>query len=65
MALRTDRVHLAALMHPKEGISFEEFDSYWLGAHSKLFMSLEIVQKNLLKYEQVRLLPPRSHVHRL
>ena len=55
--MRTDRVRLAALMYPKEGVSFEEFDSHWLNVHSRLFASLDIVKKNLLKYEQVRLTP--------
>lgn len=43
-----------ALMYPQEGITFEQFDAYWLHEHSKIFMSLDIVQKNLTRYEQVR-----------
>lgn len=51
--LRTDRVRMVALLYPKEGLSFEEFDRYWLNEHSKVFTSIDIVKKNFLKYEQV------------
>ena len=53
--LRTDRVRFVALLYPKEGVSFEEFDRYWTEDHSKVFMSIDIVKQNLLKYEQVQL----------
>lgn len=53
-ALRTDRVRMVALLYPKEGLSFEEFDQYWLNEHSKVFTSIDIVKKNFLKYEQVQ-----------
>ena len=52
--INTSRARFMALMYPKEGITFEEFDAYWLQEHSKIFMSLDIVQKNLTRYEQVR-----------
>lgn len=52
-SLRTDRVRLAVLMAPKPGLSFEEFDRYWLDVHAKVFSSIAIAQRNLLKYEQV------------
>lgn len=52
-SLRTDRVRLAVLMAPKPGLSFEEFDRYWLDVHAKVFSSIEIAKRNLLKYEQV------------
>lgn len=52
--LRPDRVRLAVLMAPKHGLSFEEFDRYWLDVHAKVFSSISIVKRNLLKYEQVR-----------
>ena len=45
---------MMTLMYPKDGLSFEEFDRYWLENHGKVFSSLDIVRKNLLKYEQVR-----------
>ena len=52
-ALRTDRVRLAVLMAPKPGLSFEEFDRYWLDVHAEVFSSIAIAKRNLLKYEQV------------
>ena len=52
-SLRPDRVRLAVLMAPKPGLSFEEFDRYWLDVHAKVFSSIAIVKRNLLKYEQV------------
>lgn len=54
--LNPNRVRMCALMYPKDGLSFEEFDHYWLHEHSKVFSSIEVVKTNLLKYEQVRLL---------
>lgn len=55
MSIRTDRVRLAILLKKKQGLTNEEFLGYWLNNHAKLFSSLEIVKKNLLKYEQVLL----------
>ena len=52
-SLRTDRVRLAVLMAPKPGLSFEEFDRYWLDVHGNVFSSIAIAKRNLLKYEQV------------
>ena len=57
-SLRTDRVRLAVLMAPKPGLSFEEFDRYWLDVHGNIFSSIAIAKRNLLKYEQVS---PHSH----
>ncbi|KAI0661438.1 hypothetical protein C8Q70DRAFT_911484 [Cubamyces menziesii] len=54
-ALRTDRVRLAVLMAPKPGLSFEEFDRYWLDVHAEVFSSIAIAKRNLLKYEQFHL----------
>ncbi|KAH9895237.1 hypothetical protein C8Q73DRAFT_665487 [Cubamyces lactineus] len=56
-ALRTDRVRLVVLMAPKPGLSFEEFDRYWLDVHAEVFSSIAIVKRNLLKYEQFHLDP--------
>ncbi|KAI0326539.1 hypothetical protein GY45DRAFT_1258785 [Cubamyces sp. BRFM 1775] len=56
-AVRTDRVRLAVLMAPKPGLSFEEFDRYWLDVHAEVFSSIAIVKRNLLKYEQFHLDP--------
>lgn len=53
MSIRTDRVRLAILLKKKQDLTNEEFLNYWLNSHAKLFTSLEIVKKNLVKYEQV------------
>ncbi|CDO76018.1 hypothetical protein BN946_scf184665.g10 [Trametes cinnabarina] len=53
--LRTDRVRLVVLMAPKPGLSFEEFDRYWLNVHAEVFSSIAIAKRNLLKYEQFHL----------
>ncbi|PSR87085.1 hypothetical protein PHLCEN_2v5255 [Hermanssonia centrifuga] len=52
-AMRPDRFRLAALFHPQKDVTYEQFSRYWLREHGKLFMSLDIVKKNLTKYEQV------------
>jgi hypothetical protein len=52
--IRPNRVRLAALFYPAQGISREQFGRYWLRGYEKLFMSLDIVSKNITKYEQVR-----------
>ena len=36
----------------------EEFQDYWLNHHGKLFSSLAVVKRNVLKYEQVSTPPP-------
>ena len=51
--LRADRVRLCFLLAPKEGMSVEEFRDHWFNQHGKIFSSLTIVKKNVLKYEQV------------
>ncbi|KAH7886393.1 hypothetical protein F5I97DRAFT_1928243 [Phlebopus sp. FC_14] len=51
-SLRTDRVRITATFKRKEGVSKEDFESFWLNEHPKLFNSLDVVQKNILKYEQ-------------
>ncbi|KAJ7261845.1 hypothetical protein B0H12DRAFT_1013346 [Mycena haematopus] len=52
MSFRTDRVRLAVLFKRKPTISKEEFVKYWAETHGPLFSSLDIVKKNILKYEQ-------------
>jgi hypothetical protein len=52
--IQPNRVRLAALFYPASGISREQFGRYWLSEHGKKFMSLDIVRKNITKYEQVR-----------
>lgn len=56
-AFEPNRVRLSALFFPAPGITYEQFSEYWLHEHGKLFMSLDIVKKNLTKYEQVRSIP--------
>ncbi|RPD63933.1 hypothetical protein L226DRAFT_567889 [Lentinus tigrinus ALCF2SS1-7] len=51
-SLRSDRVRLVILVAPKPGLSPDECRSYWLNTHSKVFSSIAIVKRNLLKYEQ-------------
>ncbi|TBU29488.1 hypothetical protein BD309DRAFT_149752 [Dichomitus squalens] len=60
--LRKDRVRLAVLMAPKPGLSFEEFDRYWLDVHANVFSSIAIAKRNLLKYEQFHLDPKYDDV---
>ncbi|KAJ7634691.1 hypothetical protein FB45DRAFT_472101 [Roridomyces roridus] len=50
--IRTDRVRLALLLNRKTGTTVEEFRRYWAEVHGPLIASIEIVKKNLLKYEQ-------------
>ncbi|KIN94421.1 hypothetical protein M404DRAFT_1008333 [Pisolithus tinctorius Marx 270] len=52
MSLRTDRVRITGSFKRKEGVSKEDFDNFWLNEHPKLFNSLDVVKKNILKYEQ-------------
>lgn len=47
------RARVSAVFYPKEGITYEEFVRHWVEVHGKLFMALDIVKKNLTKYEQV------------
>lgn len=52
MSLRTDRVRIIGSVKRKEGVSKEEFENFWINEHPKLFNSLEVVKRNVLKYEQ-------------
>lgn len=58
MALRKDRVRVLAFIKKVDSVSKEEFSRYWVEEHSKIFMSMAIAKKNLLKYEQVGLKYP-------
>ncbi|KAI0829729.1 hypothetical protein BC628DRAFT_1314156 [Trametes gibbosa] len=51
-AARTDRYRVVGLMAKKPGLTDEEFFTYWRTKNGPLFTSLEIVKKNLIKYEQ-------------
>ncbi|KAG6840743.1 hypothetical protein C0991_004652 [Blastosporella zonata] len=57
--IRTDRVRVLLFMKRKDGSTPEEFSEYWRTTHAKLFMTLDIVKSNVLKYEQVRAGPLR------
>ena len=46
---------MPAVFYPKEGITYEQFVKHWVEVHGKLFMALDIVKKNLTRYEQVRI----------
>lgn len=52
--VRKDRVCLLAFMAKKPGMTDDEFFKYWHEVHGPLFANLDIVKKNILKYEQVR-----------
>ncbi len=52
--VRKDRVRLVGFMAKKEGLSDAEFYRYWHEVHGPVFANLEIVKKNILKFEQVR-----------
>jgi len=47
-----NRSRALVFLHPKEGVSFEDFDRYWLNPHGDLFKNLPYVKKNYVKYEQ-------------
>ncbi|KAJ7634692.1 hypothetical protein FB45DRAFT_909581 [Roridomyces roridus] len=50
--IRTDRVRLAILLIRKTGTTVEQFRRHWAESHGPLIGSIEIVKKNILKYEQ-------------
>ncbi|KAI6101505.1 hypothetical protein EDD16DRAFT_1874742 [Pisolithus croceorrhizus] len=52
MSFRSDRVRIIGSVKRKEGVSKEEFENFWINEHPKLFNSLEVVKRNILKYEQ-------------
>ncbi|KAG6843995.1 hypothetical protein H0H87_010886 [Tephrocybe sp. NHM501043] len=45
--IRTDRARILVFMKRKEGITHEEFSTYWRGTHAKLFMSLNIAHTDI------------------
>ena len=51
--IRHDKVRVIIFLYRKQGMSEEEFSTYWRETHSHIFAALPIVKKNLLKYEQV------------
>ncbi|KAL9126145.1 MAG: hypothetical protein Q9217_004756 [Psora testacea] len=50
--VRPDRVRMVAIIFRKQGMSVEDFQSYWRDEHSQLFASIAVVKRNLFKYEQ-------------
>ena len=53
-SMQPRRVRISALFYPAPNLTNEQLKKYWLEEHGKIFMSLDIVRKNLTKYEQVR-----------
>lgn len=49
---RSDHVRLILFLKRKPGLSKEEFSHYWSDTHAPLFLSLDIVKRNVIKYEQ-------------
>lgn len=56
-SLRQDLVRITVLIYAKEGLIFEKFTSYWLNTYGPLISSLDIVKRNLTKYEQASDVP--------
>ncbi|KAI0700881.1 hypothetical protein BC835DRAFT_1265684 [Cytidiella melzeri] len=50
--MQPERVRISVLFYPAPHVSNEQFRRYWLQEHGRTFMSLDIVKKNLTKYEQ-------------
>ncbi|CDO76180.1 hypothetical protein BN946_scf185037.g3 [Trametes cinnabarina] len=48
----SQRFRLSILIKPKEGLSLQNFLSYWEHEHAALFTSIAIAKRNLRKYEQ-------------
>ncbi|KAJ3553104.1 hypothetical protein NM688_g3795 [Phlebia brevispora] len=60
-SFEANRVRLSALFFPAPNITYKQFSQHWLNIHGKLFMSLDIVKKNLTKYEQFHVNPELSN----
>ncbi|KAJ7364153.1 hypothetical protein DFH08DRAFT_838454 [Mycena albidolilacea] len=58
MSHRTDRVRIVVLLKRKPTLSKEEFHKHWTETHGPLFSSLDVVKRNLLKYEQAHINDP-------
>ncbi|KAG5651572.1 hypothetical protein H0H81_008220 [Sphagnurus paluster] len=48
----TDTIRVIIFLKRKPGLTREEFRSHWDGPHAQLFESLDIVKKNIIKYER-------------
>ncbi|KAG6860676.1 hypothetical protein C0995_008668 [Termitomyces sp. Mi166 len=47
-----DCVRIFLFLKRKEGTTREQFRNYWRDVHAKLFVSLNIVKTNILRYER-------------
>ena len=47
--LRTDRVRFVALLYPKEGVTFEEFDRYWTELELEERQAYELLAKRRVR----------------
>jgi hypothetical protein len=56
-ALRKDRVRIISTVTAKPGMTQEDFNKRWL-QHGHLFRSMDYVQKNVIRYEQVPFILP-------
>jgi hypothetical protein len=45
-------VHVQILIKKLDAISDEEFHTYWRDPHPKIWLSVDIVKKNVIKYSQ-------------
>jgi hypothetical protein len=54
MAAQTQKlVRTTILIKKIDMLSHSEFNAYWRKNHPKIFLSIPIVQKNIVKYSQV------------
>ena len=59
--LRTDRVRLLHFVQRNPSITYGEFVNYWREVHSPLVVSIDVVKRNIRRYEQVRSLRYLQH----
>jgi len=45
-------VHVQILIKKLDTLSDEEFHTYWRDSHPKIWLNVDIVKKNVLKYSQ-------------
>ncbi|KAI1380263.1 hypothetical protein F4677DRAFT_441579 [Hypoxylon crocopeplum] len=51
--VKTDRlVKMTFFIKKKDGMSYEDFHKYWSEEHSRIFLSVPIIRRNLVKYSQ-------------
>ncbi len=54
----TKLVRLTILIQKLDSITYDEFHNYWKNEHPKAWLSVAIVQKNVVNYSQVCMSPP-------